>query len=155
MSDIYINAQNGDINAFAKIYSKIYTNLYYLAYYSLANQEEAVDAVKNASYKAYSMIRDCDDEEEFNGLLLKKLCEQIIKKFREYGKVQPEHEKKPSYIKFVMRRLTDAERISAALWAIFGLDVKEISMFSGISEKVVTEKLNSAMQKLETSLREH
>ncbi len=152
MSDTYKNAQNGDIDAFAEIYSKMYTKLYYLAYHSLANREEAVNAVKTASNKAYSLIRGCAAEEEFNGLLLKKLCEQIIRHYREYRKVQPEYEKKPTYIKSVMQKLTDAERFSIAIWAIFGLDPKEISMFSGLSETVVAAKLRSAVQKLEARL---
>lgn len=152
MSDTYKNAQEGDIDAFAEIYSKIYTRLYYLAYHSLANREEAVQAVKSAAGEAYSLIRGCGTEEEFNGLLLKKLCEQIIRYYREYRKRQPEYETNPTYIKSVMRKLTDAERFSVAVWAIFGFSPHEISMFSGLSETVVTAKLRSAGQKLEAML---
>ncbi len=149
MSDTYKNAQNGDIQAFAEIYSKMYIKLYYLAYHSLANRDEAVNAVKTASAEAFSAIRDCSAEEEFNGLLLKKLCEQIIRYYREYRKRLPEYETNPTYIKSVMRKLTDAERFTASVWAIFGFNPKEISMFSGLSEKVVEAKLKSAILKLE------
>ena len=152
MSKVFINAQNGDIDAFAEIYSEIYTKLYYLAYHSLANVQEAVSAVKTAANEAYSNIRSCSTEEEFNGLLLKKLCEQIIKHYREYRKQQPEYEKNPTYIKSVMRKLTDAERFSAALWVLFGFTPKEISRFSGLSESVVEAKLKSAKAKLGTLL---
>ncbi len=152
MSNVFVNAQNGDLDAFAEIYSEIYTKLYYLAYHSLANREEAVDAVKTSAKEAYSNIRSCKSVEEFNGLLLKKLCGQIIRHYREYRKKQPEYEKNPTYIKSVMRKLTDAERFSAAMWAIFGFGPKEISRFSGLSDTVVEAKLKSAKIKLEAQL---
>lgn len=152
MFKVFVNAQNGDIDAFAEIYSEIYTRLYYLAYHSLANTEESVNAVKTAAKEAYSNIRKCRSKEEFNGLLLKKLCEQIIRQYREYRKKQPEYDKNPTYIKSVMRKLTDAERFSAAMWALFGFGPKEISRFSGLSETVVEAKLRSAKAKLEAQL---
>lgn len=154
MSKVFENARNGDIDAFAEIYSEIYTRLYYLAYHSLANVGEAVNAVKTAAREAYSNIRSCKSEEEFNGLLLKKLCEQIIRQYREYRKKQPEYEKNPTYIKSIMRKLTDAERFSTAMWALFGFGPKEISKFSGLSESVVEAKLKSARVKLEAQLRQ-
>lgn len=152
MSKVFINAQNGDVDAFAEIYSEIYTKLYYLAYHSLANKTEAADAVKTAAKEAYANIRRCKNEEQFNGLLLKKLCDRIIRQYREYRKKQPEYDKNPTYIKSVMRKLTDAERFSAAMWALFGFGPKEISKFSGLSETVVEAKLKSAKAKLEAQL---
>lgn len=152
MSLAFKNAQNGDTEAFAEIYSEIYTKLYYLAYHSLANGREAVNAVKAAAREAYSEIRNCRSREEFNGCILKKLCEQIILYFREYRKTPPVYEADPPYIKAQMRKLTDAERLSVSMWALFGLNAGEISRFSGLSETVVENKLRSAKQKLEPNL---
>lgn len=152
MSVTFTNAQNGDTEAFAEIYSEIYTKLYYLAYHSLANTQEAVNAVKTASRNAYSEIRNCRSVGEFNGLILKKLCEQIIFCYREYRKTPPEYETDPPYIKEQMRKLTDAERFSVSMWALFGFGAKEISKFSGLSETVVENKLKSAKLKLEPKL---
>ena len=108
MPNTFLNAQNGDIDAFADIYSEIYTRLYYLAYHSLANKEEAIDAVKTAVKEAYSNIRSCKSVEQFNGLMLKKLCDRIIRQYREYRKNQPMYDANPTYIKSVMRRLTES-----------------------------------------------
>ncbi|MCM1054956.1 MAG: hypothetical protein NC394_05455 [Bacteroides sp.] len=152
MSAAFKNAQNGDTEAFAEIYSEIYTKLYCLAYHSLANEQEAVNAVKTATRDAYSDIRSCRSEGELNGLMLKKLCEQIILRYREYRKTPPKYETDPPYIKAQMRKLTDAERFSVAMWALFGFGAKEISKFSGLSETVVENKLKSARLKLEPVL---
>lgn len=152
MSAIFKNAQNGDTNAFAEIYAEIYTKLYYLAYYSLAGTEEAVAAVKTAAKSAYSDIKNCKNEGEFNSLFLQRLCENIITRFRDYRCNPPKYDPNPSYIKVQMKRLTDAERFTVTIWSLFGINAKEIARFSGLSETVVESKLSSAKAKLESKL---
>lgn len=142
------DAANGDLNAFAQLYSADYKKIYYIAYYSLANPEEAAEAVITAVRLAYATIGGCKSREDFTVLILRKTCEQIITKYREYRKTPPHYENKPSYIKSQMLKLTDAERLSVTIWAVFGYDEETIAEVTGLSQAIVVKKLESGKAKL-------
>ncbi len=152
MSDILAQAINGDMSAFSTMYADTYKNMYYVAYYSLVNGNEATKAVKAAADQAYAEIGRCKKEKDFEYFFLKKLCEQIISCYREYRKNTPEIETNPPYIKSVMLRLTDAERLSVCVWAVFGLSPKEISELTGLAGDVVKKKLESGQNKIASKL---
>ncbi|MCM1299860.1 MAG: hypothetical protein NC203_07915 [Firmicutes bacterium] len=142
------DAASGDLNAFAQLYSADYRKIYYIAYYSLANKEEAVEAIIAAVRLAYATIGGCKSLEDFNILILRKTCEQIIAKYREYRKNPPRYENKPGYIKSQMLKLTDAERLSVAIWAVFGCNEETIAEVTGLSRAIVVKKLESGKAKL-------
>lgn len=152
MSDTFEKALNGDISAFAELYAENYKDMYYVAYHSLANISEATDTVKLAAREAYNDIRLCRSRDEFKLLMVKKLCDRIIGRFKEYRKTPPQYETNSPYIKAQMKKLTDAERFSVALWAVYGINAKEIAKLSGLAEDVVTVKLKSGQTKLEPKL---
>ena len=152
MSADYANIQNGDIAAFTKLYGDMHKKLYYVAYYSLANSNEAIRVISSAARYAYDNTGSCKNEAELGQLLLKKTCEQIIGRFREYKSSAPQYERNPSYIKAQMTRLTDAERLSVTIWAAFGYNAGKISSVTGLSPDVVTKKLESGQAKLSAKL---
>ena len=152
MSDTFNQALNGDISAFAELYAENYKDMYHVAYHSLANVSEATDAVKFAARDAYGDIRRCSSKDEFKLLMVKKLCDRIIGRFKEYRKNTPQYEVNSPYIKAQMKKLTDAERFSVALWAVYGINAKEIAKLSGLAEDVVSVKLKSGQAKLEPKL---
>ena len=145
-------AINGDITEFTKLYGEIYKKIYCVAYYSLANSKEAVDAVTNAARYAYENAESCGSEDELRELILKKTCEQIVARFRDYRKTAPSYEQYPSYIKAQLTRLTDAERLSVTMWAVFGCDADKISSLTGLALDIVTKKLQSGQTKLSAKL---
>ena len=152
MSDVIAQAAQGDINAFAEAYKEVYKKMYCGAYYTLATEKEAVEAVKIAADKTFAEMSSCKDRKDFEMLFLKKLSEQIIKGYRGYRNVPPNNSGGVSYIKGLMRRLTDAERLAVAFNALFELSPKEISKITGISEDVIDKKLESGKKKLASRL---
>ena len=152
MANVFENVKKGDIAAFSRLYGDICEKIYCVAYYSLATSEEAIAAVKIAARYAYENAGSCRDERELWELMLRKTCEQIVLRFREYRKSPPSSDQNPSYIKTTMMRLTDAERLSLMLWALFDYGAEKISSVTGISSEVVTKKLQSGQTKLNANL---
>lgn len=152
MSGTLTLAINGDMTAFSRLYADNYKKLYYVAYHSLANTDEAVEAVKTASDQAYAEIESCRTEEELGRLMLKKLCSRIILRYREYRKTSPGIESNPPYIKAQMSKLTDAEKLSVTIWSVYGIDSAEISELTGIAEDVVAKKLESGKNRIASKL---
>ncbi len=152
MSDTLTLAINGDMTAFSKLYANNYKKIYIVAYHSLANEKEAVESVKYAADQAYEEIGSCKSESDFSSLFLKKLCEKIIACFREYRKSAPTPEAQPTYIKAHMSRLTDAERLSVAIWTVYGLNPGDIAKLTGLAADVVKNKLESGKTKIESKL---
>lgn len=152
MAKVFDDAKKGDVTAFSKIYGDVCERIYYVAYYSLASSEEAVKAVTEAARYAYENAEDCESERELKELMLKKTCEQIVNRFREYRKVSPPYEPFPSFIRSQMLRLTDAERLSVMVWAVYGYEVEKISAITGLALDVVAKKLESGQTKLAANL---
>lgn len=145
-------AINGDMTAFARLYADNYKKMYYVAYHSLANTDEAVEAVKIASDQAYAEIGSCKTEEELGRLMLKKLCGRIILRYREYRKTSPGIESNPPYIKAQMSKLTDAEKLSVSIWSVYGINSAGISELTGIAADVVEKKLESGKNRIASKL---
>ena len=152
MANTFEDVKNGDIAAFSKLYGNISEKIYRVAYYSLITPGEAVAAVKVAARYAYENAGSCRNKGELEELMLRKLCEQIVIRFREYRKSPPSNEQSPSRIKALMLRLTDAERLSVMVWSVFDYDVGKISSVTGLASEVVTKKLESGQNKLSANL---
>ena len=148
MSKLFEEAKKGDVTAFSQIYGDVCEKIYRVAYYSLAGTEEAVKTVTEAARLAYGGAGSCKNENELKELLLKKTCELIVTRFREYKKSPPTYESSPSFIKSQLMRLTDAERLSVIVWSIFDCDAGKISSLTGLANDVVAKKLKSGQSKL-------
>lgn len=153
MRYVFEDVKKGDITAFSKLYGEICEKIYYVAYYSLANQKEAVAAVTEAARCGYENADSCRNAVELNELMLKKTCEQIVARFREYRKSAPSYDPFPSFIKSQMTHLTDAERLSVMVWSVFGYEVEKISSITGLALDVVAKKLESGQAKLSAKLK--
>ena len=152
MSDVITQAAQGDINAFAEAYKGVYKKMYCGAYYTLATKKEAVDAVKIAADKTFAEMSGCKNQRDFEILFLKNLSEQIIKGYRGYRITPPDNSGGVTYIKGLMRRLTDAERLAVSFSTLFDLSPKEISKITGLAEEVMANKLESGKNKLASRL---
>ena len=152
MRYVFEDVKKGDIAAFSKLYGDVCEKIYHVAYYSLANQKEAVAAVTEAARYAYDHAESCKSSAELKELMLKKTCERIVARFREYRKSAPSYDPFPSFIKTQMTRLTDAERLSVMVWSVFGYEVEKISSITGLAQDVVAKKLVSGQEKLSAKL---
>lgn len=152
MSDIIMQAAKGDISAFATAYKSVYKKMYCGAYYTLATKAEATEAVKTAADKTFAEMSACKDQRDFEMLFLKKLSDQIIAHYREYRKEAPVGDDNVPYIKGLMKRLTDAERLAVTFNVLFDISPREISNITGLAEDVVTKKLESGRKKLAPKL---
>lgn len=152
MSEILTLAARGDMAALTRLYTDVYEKIYYVAYYSLATQKEASQALLSAFGAACEEIEKCVTQDAFNILFLEKVCDEIIARYREYRKAPPQSEQNPSFIKVCMSRLTDAERLSVAIWATFGLDAEGIAQVTGLNGAAISKKLESGKEKLAQKL---
>lgn len=152
MSDVILQAAGGDVSAFAAAYKSVYKKMYCGAYYTLATKDEAIEAVKTAADKTFADMSPCKNQEDFEMLFLKRLSDQILLRYRQYRKEPPADDDKVPYIKGLMKRLTDAERLAVTFNALFDISPKEISEITGLAEDVVGKKLESGRKKLEPKL---
>ena len=152
MKIAFDDIKRGDITAFAKLYGEVCEKIYKVAYYSLANEQEAVEAVANAARSAYENAANCKNAEELKELMLKKTCANIVARFRVYRKSAPTYDPFPPFIKTQMIRLTDAERLSVMVWSVFGYEEEKISSITGLALDVVAKKLVSGQTKLSAKL---
>ena len=152
MKIAFEDVRNGDITAFSKVYGDICDKIYHVAFFSLATEKEALETVKEAVRYSYENASSCKNADELKVLMLKKTCEYIVARFREYRKSTPSYDPFQTYIKEQMTRLTDAERLSVAVWAVYGYEVEEISYITGLALDVVAKKLKSGQEKLSAKL---
>lgn len=148
----YEKILTGDLTEFSKLYSDVFEKIYHVAYYSLANEREAITAVTEAARWAYDNAESCKNAEELKELMLKKTCERIVACFREYRKTAPTYDPFQPYLKTQMIRLTDAERLSVIMWAVFGYEADKISALTGLAQDIVAKKLESGQTKISAKL---
>jgi len=83
--DNVIMAKQGNKEAFADLYEEVHVDLYRIACYSLANSEDAKDAVSETAMAAYLGIKSLRDPERFGTWIMKILSNKCKSKIREYA----------------------------------------------------------------------
>lgn len=145
-------AQKGDADSFVEVYGSVYRELYRIAYYTLKTKADINKAVNAAAESCMSHCGECKNRHGFRAYAVKLLCEQIIACCREYRNSKTPAEPTGDGLRQQFLRLTDAERLTAAIWVICGYNQKQLSVVTGLDEKTVSEKLEAAQNKLEKSV---
>lgn len=158
-------AQNGDADAFAKLYSLIYKDLYHIALCNLRNQHDASDAVSDAVLDAFTSIKKLRDENAFKAWMIRILTAKIKKKQREYAvnndiqdidDVEQEIKEKDNIngieITEEFKRLDETERLVLSLNIVAGYTSDEIAKMCGTNASTVRSKLSRAKIKLKQRL---
>lgn len=152
--DIAAMAANGDMKAFARLYESLYREMYYAAYYSLANESDAVNVITETVRAGFKSINKLHTEQSFRIYMMKTLCTRIRGCFKEYAangavvrfdakQMRPNED--GIDIKQEFNRLTDMERLVAALYAGGRFRSEEIAQFTGLSATNVKRLLSRAL----------
>lgn len=137
---------NGDAKAFTKLYETVYRDMYYTAYYSLKNDDDAIEAVTGAARDGFSSAGKLRTEAQFRVFMMRTLCARIKMFFREYKDIelkgkQPELKKK-------LFELPDIERLLIVIHVGGRFSVEETAAFTGMTVGGARKRIIKAKQTL-------
>ncbi len=142
-------AANGDTKAFAHLYETIYREMYYTAYYTLADDADAVDVVMRTVKDGFSSVGKLRTEEAFRTFMMKSLCSRIKARLKEYPDGELSSYNGGSVIKREFERLSDSERLVAAMYVAGRFIPSEIAAYAGMSAGAVKKRLKSVLEQFE------
>ncbi len=163
-------AQQGDTEAFAKLYKEIQDDVYRFALYSLGNCTDAEDAVSDTFTEAFKSIKKLRSPEAFKSWIFKILsiqCNRHIKKYiserKSAGIAFYEIEDKLTYdstetgiekvaLIQALDTLSANDRMIVLLYTVHGYTVKEIAKIMSKPSGTVSSKLYRSLDKLKKIL---
>lgn len=165
--DCVTDAQNGDMEAFSKLYESIYKDLFRMAYYMLDSREDAEDAVSETVMAAYEGIKKLRNVALFRQWVFKILSNKCKNKMKQYYSrnlpldeevtLMEEHTEQLDQahdVKNAFRALSMEERAIVALSIFGGYKSKEIGKMLHMKEGTVRSKLSRSMEKMRSMLQE-
>lgn len=162
-------AKHGDTEAFGELYNRIYKELYKFAYYTLANREDAEDAVSETFFEGFKGINKLRDSALFKPWIFKILTVKCKRKISVYVKnretISPDdisdhvisfdlngvNDEKIALLTALSGLETD-ERAIVVLSAVQGYTAKEVAHILGCPVGTVSSKLHRTLKKLRTEL---
>lgn len=155
--EIADRAAAGSKEAFSELCGGVCKQLYYIAYLTLKNSADAEKTVSAVLAEAFGKYDKPRKETVFNAAMVKMLAGRLITRLKEY-KVKGitvsydpygmRPDEKGIDIKQEFNRLTDLERLCMAIYAVTPFSAREISVFTGVKEDIVEQKISSAEKKL-------
>ncbi len=158
-------AQKGDKESFEKIIMEIIDSLYRVAYGILENQEDASDAISNATLKAYEKIKTLRQAEFFKTWITKILineCNAIIKQKKNLVYIENYKENQENTytnnseitldIKQAMKKLNKELKQIVILYYFNDLNTETIAEMMEIPKGTVKSRLSKARQILAKEL---
>lgn len=158
-------AQKGDKESFEKIIMEVIDSLYRVAYGILENQEDASDAISNATLKAYEKIKTLRQAEFFKTWITKILineCNAIIKQKKNLIYIENYKEnQEDTYtndsemtldIKQAMKKLNKELKQIVILYYFNDLSTETIAEMLKIPKGTVKSRLSKARQILAKEL---
>ena len=146
--DLSTRAADGDAKAFSMLYEVMYRDMYYTAFYTLANNEDAIEAVIGAARDGFNAISRLRTKEAFEIFMMKTLCARIKTRCREYGKNTELDSDQPE-IKRQLFELDHIDRLITVLYISSRIKTPVISAYTGITKGGVRKKLINALTKLD------
>lgn len=142
--DLSTRAADGDAKAFSRLYEVIYREMYYTAYYTLASDEDAIEAVVGAARDGFNAIGKLRTLEAFEVFMMKTLCARIKTCCKDYmGEVRPESGS--SEVKRTFFKLDHADRLCAVLYVAARLEPPVIAAYTGMMKGSVKKRLANAL----------
>lgn len=145
--DLYTKSADGDAKAFARLYEIFYREMYYTAFYTLASDEDAIEAVIGAARDTFNSIGRLHTEEAFELFIMKTLCARIKTCCKDYmGEIrlvgnQPE-------IKHKLFKLDYIDRLIAVLYIAARHEPPVIAAYTGLLKGNVKKRLANALSVL-------
>lgn len=159
------NAQKGDKQAYEIIIMAVIDSLYRVAYGILQNEEDASDAISNATLKAYEKITTLKNQEYFKTWITRILineCNSMIKQKQKIIYIdQYEEKQNPIYqkdneitidVKEAIEKLDEKLKQTVILYYFEDLGIEEISSILEIPKGTVKSRLSRAREILSKQL---
>lgn len=161
-------AQQGDDQAFLKIFQQYQEDIYRMAYVYMKNQEDALDIVQEVAYQSFKNIKSLKKPEYFKTWLMKITINSSINSINKQKKVVQLNMQHEEYIgaemedniplslslQDVMECLQEDEKSIVLLRFYQSCTFKEISQVLEIPLGTAKSILYRALQKLRQSLEE-
>lgn len=146
--DLSTSAADGNAKAFSKLYEMIYREMYYTAFYTLASEEDAIDAVIGTARDGFNTIGKLRTEEAFEVFMMKTLCSRIKTRCKDYRDELRLDDDQPE-LKKTFFKLGHTDRLCTVLYVAARLDPTVIAAYMGIRKGAVTKRLAKALPILE------
>lgn len=161
-TELVHRAQQGDAEAFSKLYEEIYKDLYRFALYILKNTHDAEDAVSDTVMDAYRTIRILRNPDSFKAWIFQILsnkCRQRLNSYRIKMMEIPEDlvsdcrdMSEHMDVRRAFARLSDEERLILSLNIFAGYTSREIAESLVLNESTVRSKQSRALKKMKKAL---
>lgn len=138
---------SGDATAFAKLYRLVYRDMYYSAFYTLKDDNDAINVVTMTARECFEAISGLRTEQQFRFFMMKTLCANMKAVLRQYTDDALDNEQPE--IKEALFELKDDERMVLALNIAGKCTVDDIAAFMGMTRIGVKKRLDRAKQKLD------
>ena len=145
--DLSTRAADGDAKSFSKLYEVLYRDMYYTAFYTLANNEDAIEAVIGAARDGFNAIGRLRTSEAFEMFMMKTLCARIKTRCKEYGDVELDSDQPE--IKKELFRLSHIDRLITVLYVCGRTKTPLISAYTGMMKSNVRKRLVNALTELD------
>ena len=157
-------AQQGDSQAFARLYALVYKDMYHIALYSLRNSHDACDAVSDAVLDAFSSIGNLRDENAFRKWIFKILTMKIKNYQAEYysdtedlneiNEPVEEFDYEKAELGQALDSLDPQSRLILSMSVLEGYTSEEISKICSLKSGSVRSRLKRIKERLKLELAE-
>ena len=146
--DLSTRAADGDAKSFSKLYEMLHRDMYFTAFYTLANNEDAIDAVIGAARDGFNAISRLRTAETFEIFMMRTLCARIKTRCKEYGSNVEIGDDQPE-IKKEFFRLNHTDRLIAVLYISGRTKTPVIAAYTGMMKSTVRKRLINALNELD------
>lgn len=167
MEELIKEAQNGDKNAFNKIFIAINDDLYKIAKSRISNEDDIADAVQETMIATFKNIKKLKDPSQFKKWVITILINKCNRIYRRKYKKDVSYEEYnfesfssscnlESNIEFyeMLKDLKYEEKIIIILYYLEQYTVKDIKKILKMNENTVTTHLYRARQKIKNKFEE-
>lgn len=167
MEELIKEAQNGDKNAFNKIFIAINDDLYKIAKSRISNEDDIADAVQETMIATFKNIKKLRDPSQFKKWVITILINKCNRIYRRKYKKDVSYEEYnfesfssscnlESNIEFyeMLKDLKYEEKIIIILYYLEQYTVKDIKKILKMNENTVTTHLYRARQKIKNKFEE-
>lgn len=160
---LVIAAQEGDDEAFYQLISENKVKLYKIAFSYLKNEEEALEAMQETTYRAYIKIKKVKEPKYFNTWLVRIMINYCFDELKRQKKCLPmlkeqeisqEMNSEKIEIEWAIDRLQPKYRDVIVLKYFEDLRIQDIALVLECPEGTVKTWLNKALIELRNNLRE-
>lgn len=137
---LVIQAKQGDVHAFARLYEIIYQDLYRFALYTLKNCHDAEDIVSDTVTDAFRQIRSLQNPEAFRSWMFRILTNKCRMKLKSY---LSQTSQLPEDLSWEMQDLEEMADVRSAFFALEHQErlILSLSLFAGYTSKEIGELL--------------